>query len=264
MSDDSTDSTLDGRTVLITGGASGIGAALARRSARAGADVTVADVDDEAARALAAEIDGESVHLDVSSEGAWAGLVATHAPWDHVALNAGIMSTPPTAPLGSADLFSLDTEAYRRLFSVNVDGVVFGLRAMVPHMADHGGSIVATASVAGLHGWEIDPLYSSSKFAVVGLVRSIAKHLDQTNARAEVPTRLAAICPGIVRTALMPTEVADLPDGTIPIMDPDLIAAEIIDLWIRGANGEIRAKLTSDDASVTVDEPRLRQPTTDG
>lgn len=239
--------------VLITGAGSGIGRALAVQVAEAGAVLTLVDIDLASVTELAAQTGGVAVQLDVSDESGWNALSEEHGPWDHVALNAGLMSVSPDADPATADLFSLDTAAYRRVLSVNVDGVVFGIRTTVPPMRATGGSVVVTASAAGLVGLGHDPVYSLSKHAVIGLVRSVAARLAPANDRnPERAVRISAVAPGSVRTPMFPTMFAEF-----PAMDPAVIAAEIVDLMLGGVNGEVRARVETDLPPQRVDAPAL-------
>ncbi len=245
--------TLEDTRILITGAGSGIGRALARMAAEAGAVLTLADIDLGAVTAVATETGGTAVPLDVGDEVGWEDLVSAHEPWDHVALNAGLMSAPPDADPSTADLFSLDLDAYRRVMSVNVDGLVFGIRATVPAMRANGGSVVVTASAAGLVGLGHDPTYSLSKHAAVGLVRSVAQRLEPANQRhPERAVRICAVAPGSVRTPMFPTMFGDF-----PAMDPTVVAAEILDLMVAGDNGEVRARIQTDLPAQRVDAPHL-------
>ncbi|MGK2949465.1 MAG: SDR family NAD(P)-dependent oxidoreductase, partial [Acidimicrobiales bacterium] len=155
---------LDGVVALVTGGASGIGAATAALLAEEGARVVVADVQDEAGREVAGAVGGRFVPLDVSDPSAWSAAVAevvgTEGRLDIAHLNAGLMT-------GEGDLRALTDEQLDRVLGVNVRGVVYGARAAAQVM--EGGGIVATASVAGLIGWAADPSYTLSKLAGVGL-----------------------------------------------------------------------------------------------
>ncbi len=244
---------LDGARVLVTGAASGIGRALAGMATDAGAAVTLADIDLGAVTAAADETGAVAVRLDVSDEDGWKAMAAEHGPWDHVALNAGLMSAAPDADPLTSDLFTLDTAAYRRVMSVNVDGVVFGIRSTVPEMRANGGSVVATASAAGLVGLGHDPTYSLSKHAVVGLVRSVAARLAPANERhPERAVRICAVAPGSVRTPMFPAMFDEF-----PAMDPTVIAAEIIDLMLNGDNGEVRARIDTDHSAQRIDAPVL-------
>ena len=215
--------------------------------------LTLVDIDLDAVGDVAKQTGATAVRLDVGNETDWIEVAQNHGPWDHVALNAGLMSVAPDADPATADLFSLDVEAYRRVLSVNVDGVVFGVRATVPAMRARGGSVVATASAAGLVGLGHDPVYSLSKHAVVGLVRSVAARLEPANIRhPERAVRICAVAPGSVRTPMFPTMFDDF-----PAMDPSVVAAEIVDLMRNGDNGEVRARIETDLPAQRIDEPKL-------
>jgi NAD(P)-dependent dehydrogenase (short-subunit alcohol dehydrogenase family) len=155
-----------GKGALVTGGASGIGAAAVRRLAAARARVAVADRDEDAARALAGEVGGIALSGDVADpERMPAHVVAAEDAFgrlDVVLLNAGVTA-------GKSGVEDLDVEGYRRVVGVNVDHVVFGLAAAVPALRRAGGGrVVATASLAGLVPMPGDALYTMSKHAVVG------------------------------------------------------------------------------------------------
>jgi NAD(P)-dependent dehydrogenase (short-subunit alcohol dehydrogenase family) len=169
------DGSLEGRVALVTGGGSGIGAAVSRRLATEGARVVVADIVASAASSVAEEIGGRGVALDVGDADAWAGLVdgilATEGGLDLAHLNAGVTT-------GEGDITVLTEAQYRRVMGANLDGVVYGTRAAAGAMkASGGGAIVATASLAGIIAFAPDPIYTLTKHAVVGLVRSSAMAL---------------------------------------------------------------------------------------
>jgi len=240
---------LSGKQILITGAASGIGRALAERAASEGAALTLVDVDAAALEAVASATGASAHAMSVADPEAWQALPAPEGAtgWDFVALNAGVMSAPPDAGPEAADVATLERERYRRILGVNVDGVFFGLQKTLPALAP-GGAIVATASVAGLVGYPLDAVYSLTKHAVVGLVRAAALRLA---ADPRAP-RLCAICPGGVATAIVPDYAK-----AIPMMPPAQIADEIVDLWLHGENGEIRAKIQPDVPAERVPEPKL-------
>lgn len=235
------------RNVLITGAAGGIGRALADVAIRAGANVTLADLDLAPLSAYVDSARARTAVLNVADEAAWGTLPIPDDGWDFVALNAGVMSAPPEASPEESDILSLPPERYRRIVDVNVHGIVFGMQSTLPALSETG-AIVATASAAGLVGYGLDPAYSMTKHAVVGLVRAIASRL-QTTKKAQ---RVCAICPGGVQTAIVPTYAR-----AIPMMDPRVIAEEIADLWIAGENGEIRARIRADLPAQRIDEPTL-------
>src|SRR4029453_7374639 len=150
---------------LITGGAGGIGAAVARRLTARGWSVVVADLDADRGEGVAAEVGGGFVHCDVrdldANRAAVAATVERLGGLDLAFLNAGI----PTGTMLGDDF---DVDLYRRAMAVNLDGVVYGVVAALPALRERGGGdIVATASLAGLTGVPVDPVYAANKHAVV-------------------------------------------------------------------------------------------------
>ena len=188
--------------ILVTGGASGIGAAIARHWSNLGHSVTITDVDDEAGRRLADSLGATYVRLDVRDENQWRSFASSNPAFDVVFLNAGVSTaslvfgTPDTMPFTSFDL-----AAYRRTLGVNVDGVVFGIAHLAPAMVARGsGDIIVTASMASLYPIPADPIYGLSKHAVSGFVKSLAPSL------LEHGVCLSAICPFFVDTPLVSKE----------------------------------------------------------
>jgi len=216
----------DGKVALVTGGGSGIGRATATRLAADGASVVVADVAADAGRSVADEIGGRFVELDVGDPAAWTSVVDDIGPIDLAHLNAGVTT-------GEADVAALTDAQYRRIMSANVDGVVFGTRALLPSMtARGGGAIVATSSLAGLIAFAPDPIYTLTKHAVVGFVRSVAASL--------APKRITinAVCPGLVDTPLIGEARALLQDMKFPIMPPSQIADAVARVMAGGGTGQ--------------------------
>ena len=239
----------DGARILITGAASGLGRATALRCADAGAKLTLVDVQADAGTQLASEIGAQFRQCDVSDPDAWERLAADVGVLDHAFLNAGIQAAPPAAPLEDYRMMAVPLEAYRRLLGVNVDGVVFGVRALVP-ILQPGGSIVATSSLAGLVPYGIDPLYAMTKHAVTGLVRSVAGEL------AERDLRINAICPGGVDTAIIPEEQRT-PEAVF--MTPDDLAIEVLRLFDVESSGESWAKVSAERPAHVVHPPGKRR-----
>lgn len=233
--------------MLITGAASGIGHELAALAIRSGAEATLVDVNADALAELEALGDSGCYAMDVVDPDAWAELPAPEAGWDFVALNAGVMTAPPDAPASASNLLVMDMSQYRRVMDVNVDGVVHGVRRVVPDLAA-GGAIAVTASAAGLVGYGQDIAYSMTKHAVVGLVRGLA----QLFARRKQQHRICATCPGGVRTGIVPAAFEGM-----ALMEPELIAREIVDLWLHGENGDVKAKMRPEIPAQRIDEPEL-------
>ena len=129
---------LDGRRAIVTGGASGIGRATAIAMAALGAEVVVTDIDEAGGAAVAEQVGGSFAMLDVGDPTAWARVVATAGPFDIAFLNAGISTNQGLPPNEGNSIADLTDEAYRRIMSINVDGVVFGTRAVLPGMAGRG------------------------------------------------------------------------------------------------------------------------------
>jgi len=219
---------LRGKAALVTGGASGIGAAAVRRMAAAGARVAVADRDEAGARALAEEVGGLALPGDAADPDTLPMSIDvaedTFTRLDIVLLNAGITA-------GQSGIEDLDVAGYRRIMGVNVDHVVFGLTAAVPALRRAGGgSIVVTASLAGLTAMPGDALYTLTKHAVVGYVRSVAPTL------AAEKIRVSAVCPGFADTPLIAHARPQF--GEFPLLTPDDVAATIMTMLNRAEPGE--------------------------
>jgi NAD(P)-dependent dehydrogenase (short-subunit alcohol dehydrogenase family) len=213
---------LEGKVAVVCGGASGIGLATVRRFKDEGARVLVADLEEGP--------EGDAfVRADVGDPSAWASIVAGAEKLgglDLAYLNAGVTT-------GEADITALTDEQYRRIMNVNVDGVVFGARAVVPVMAARGGgAIVATASLAGLINFPLDPNYTLTNHAVVGFVRSLAQQLETKG------ITINAVCPGIVDTPLVGDAAKSaLTAAGFPIIPPEQIAAAVFDLAVGEETG---------------------------
>ena len=188
-----------GATALITGGASGIGAALARGLAARGAFVAIADRQIEAARSLAADLARQGAgaaayELDVRDP------AATHALIDQLWVSrGGIDLAFANAGTGvGGEALEYTDEDWRYIVDVNLMGVIHVFHALYPRMAARrAGHLVATASMAGLIPSPGSTVYGATKHGVVGLCRSL-----RIEAR-EHGVRVTALCPGVVRTAIL-------------------------------------------------------------
>ena len=183
------------RTALVTGGASGIGAAIVDLLRSEGADVQSLDLEDG---------------FDVSDPRSWDGVAAVEL----ACLNAGVVT-------GETELSRLSDEAYRRILGTNVDGVVFGVRRLARVM-EPGSAIVATASLAGLTALTDDPVYALTKHAVVGFVRSVAPQLEAHG------IRINAVAPGIVDTPMIGETRERLLGAGFPLLKPEDIAQAVL------------------------------------
>jgi NAD(P)-dependent dehydrogenase (short-subunit alcohol dehydrogenase family) len=223
---------LGGKVAVVTGGASGIGRATAVLMAEEGAAVVVADIDAAGARKVAEEVGGSAFALDVADPAAWQALVdeitGAGGPGgvDIAFLNAGLAT-------GEDRIAELTDAAYRRIMGVNVDGVVFGARALVPLIARRGGgAVVVTASLAGIMGFAPDPIYTLTKHAVVGLVRSLAPQLERDR------ITINAVCPGLTDTPLVGGVMrARIEEDGFPLMPPEQIAAAVVEAVLDGGTG---------------------------
>jgi 3(or 17)beta-hydroxysteroid dehydrogenase len=186
-----------GKVALVTGAASGIGAATAKLLAQEGAVVLCADRDLDGARAIAAAISEQSargVGLDVTEEELWeqvlADTLADQGKLDVLVNCAGITAVGEIANLALAD--------WRRVMAVNLEGVFLGTKHGIRTMAATGGSIVNVSSVSGLKAAAGGGAYSASKAGVCMLTRTAAKECLE----AGLPIRINTVCPGGVKTPI--------------------------------------------------------------
>ena len=218
------------KVALITGGASGFGAEVARQLARRGDDVVLLDVDEAGGKAVADELGGTFIACDVSdydqvmattaeAEKAYGGL-------DLFFLNAGIATG-----CGIDEDFDLAT--YRRAMGINLDGVVFGVHAALPALRRRGGgSIVCTASLAGLTAVPFDPAYGANKHAVVGLVRGLGPALAPQN------ITINAFCPSFAETKIIGPIKETLQGSGVPIIPVDAAGRAVLEAFDSSETGQ--------------------------
>lgn len=222
---------LRGKVALVTGGASGLGKGVAAALLEQDAVVAIADIDTELGAATAEELGCHFIELDVRDLDAnrraveetvekFGGLHLLH-------LNAGIES-----PFTIGDDF--DQDAYRLAMAINLDGVVYGFHAARPAMiASGGGSVIATASLAGLAAMAPQPVYGANKAAVVGLVRALGP------LHAAEGIRVNGICPGFADTAIIAGVRDALTAGGVPIIPVETVADATLRLFTDNVNGRL-------------------------
>ncbi|WP_017591644.1 SDR family NAD(P)-dependent oxidoreductase [Nocardiopsis potens] len=216
-------SAFTGKSVLVTGGASGIGAATVRRAAADGARVLIADTDEQAGTALAEETGALFRRTDVGDfdrmKAAVDAAAETHGGLDVLFCNAGIGG--PSEGLADRGV-PYELDRYRETVAVNLHGPVYGVHAALPLMRGRrGASILVTSSMAGLFAPPLGEVYAATKHALVGFVRSLALTL------AGDPLTVNAICPGYVDTPMIAPLRAMIDEAglTGTIAAPEQVAA---------------------------------------
>lgn len=193
-------------TALVTGSAGGIGSAIVAKLRTEGFEVQGLDL-----------VNG----FDVADPEAWEHIGSV----DLACLNAGVLT-------GETEIATLTDVQYRRAVGVNVDGVVFGVRRL-DRVMPVGGTIVVTASLAGLTGVPDDPIYGLTKHAVVGFVRSVAPQL------AGRGIRIQAVCPAWADTGLMTNDFKrELGDRGFRLLQPHDVAEGVWAAYKSEGTGE--------------------------
>jgi NAD(P)-dependent dehydrogenase (short-subunit alcohol dehydrogenase family) len=241
---------VEGKIALVTGAGSGIGRATALGLAREGASVAVVDVNAEGGRETVDLIEtaggrASFVRADVARAGEVEGMVEevvrTYGRLDCAFNNAGIGST-------GVPLQDETEEEWDLLLSINLKGVWLCMRAEIKQMLQQGGgAIVNTASVAGLVGLRGSASYVAAKHGVVGLTRTAALELAQSNIRVN------AVCPGLVRTPLVARGISRMPGR-----EAMLLAAEPVGRYAEPTEvAEAVVWLCSDAASFVTGHPMV-------
>jgi 3-hydroxybutyrate dehydrogenase len=184
---------LEGRKAIVTGGASGIGAATARRLAAEGAHVVIADLDADAAETMARELGGEAWGVDLSDT---AALEDLRLDADILVNNAGVQRVAP--------IVDFDPEAFRLIQRLMVEAPFLLIRAALPHMYERGwGRVVNISSVHGLRASAFKSAYVAAKHGLEGLSKATALE------GAEHGVTSNCVNPGYVRTPLVEKQIAD-------------------------------------------------------
>jgi 2-keto-3-deoxy-L-fuconate dehydrogenase len=190
---------LKNKNALVTGAASGIGAAIAQTFAEAGATVWIADRNEADGNAIARRIGGKFIALEVTSETACTQAAQTVGALDILANVAGIGHVGTLLTTGSADL--------DKLYAVNVRGVFNCCKAFAPAMLERKtGSVINMASIGGIVAVRERIAYTTTKFAVVGLTKALALDHSHTG------VRFNCICPGRVETPFVLSRLKEYPD----------------------------------------------------
>jgi NAD(P)-dependent dehydrogenase (short-subunit alcohol dehydrogenase family) len=186
----------------VTGGAAGLGAAIVERLRSEGLEVEVLDL---------------TTGFDVTDPDRWESV----GPVGVACLNAGVLGDGP-------DPATIRLDRYRQAMSVNVDGVFLGVRRMAQVMSP-GSRIVVNASLAGLTSMPEDPVYSATKHAVVGFVRSTAPALERRG------ISINAVCPGIADTAMLAGPAREAMEAVgFPLLSPAEVANAV---WVALSSG---------------------------
>ncbi len=197
---------LDNKVCIVTGAASGIGKEIAITYARAGGKVVIADLNLDAAQAVADEITkgggtATAVAMDVTSEeqvnAAVAAVVAAYGRIDVLVSNAGIQIVHPIESFPFAD--------WKKMLAIHLDGAFLTTKACMPHMqaSGRGGSIIYMGSVHSKEASVLKSAYVTAKHGLIGLCKTVAKEGGKYGIRANV------ICPGFVRTPLVEKQIPE-------------------------------------------------------
>lgn len=202
---------LAGKVAFVTGGASGLGEAIARAYASEGASVIIADIDQANGEALATALGARFVHLDVTQEASWAKALDPFDRIDVLVNNAGITT------LGSIEEITLDQ--FRHELDIDVLGVFMGTQAVLPKMKAHGGSIINMSSLSGVKASANLVAYNAAKAAVTLMTKSCALHFAEKG----YGIRCNSIHPGAIHTPIIDKVLAQSDD-------PDALYQSFVDV----------------------------------
>ena len=216
---------LRNKICLVTGAASGLGKAIAARFAQEGARVAIADLNKAQAQAVADEIKGLGVAMDVTSEDQVnRGVAEVVSKWggvDVLVSNAGIQIVHPVEEFPYAD--------WKKMLAIHLDGAFLTTRACVPHMkrSGRGGSIIYMGSVHSKEASVLKSAYVTAKHGLIGLAKTVAKEGGNHGIRANV------ICPGFVRTPLVDKQIPEQA-RTLGISEEDVIKKVMLGQTVDG------------------------------
>lgn len=259
-----------GKVAVITGAGSGIGRATAELLARNGARVVVADVNDAGAAETVSLIEAAggkaaAVHVDVTDsadiDAMFAFAQKTYGGFDILHNNAGITTGNPRWP-------DCPEPQWQRTIAVDLIAVIEATRKAIPLLkARGGGVIISTASLAGLFGFQADPVYSAAKHGVVGMTRALV------NLKPEANIRVNCVCPAVVNTPLVTSGLNSLTGAAreeaerrlkmMPMLPPEEVAGAVYDLIRDDDATGIAMGVSLNDTRRVVDPP-ITLPVTSG
>jgi NAD(P)-dependent dehydrogenase (short-subunit alcohol dehydrogenase family) len=258
------------KTAIITGAGSGIGRATALMLAREGAAIVVADYDEHGAKETVGQIEAAggkaaAIRVDVVKaddlDAMFAFAEKTYGGFDILYNNAGVTTGFPRFP-------DTPEAQWRRTVDIDLNAVIEGTRKAVPLLKKRGGGvIISTASLAGLFGFQADPVYAAAKHGVVGLTRALV------GLHAEANIRVNCVCPAVVNTPMVTSGVDSL-TGTardeaitrlraMPMLQPEEIAGAVYDLIRDDTAAGIVMGVSLGDTRRVVDPP-ITLPVTSG
>jgi NAD(P)-dependent dehydrogenase (short-subunit alcohol dehydrogenase family) len=228
---------LKDKVAIITGAGSGIGRATALRLAREGVRIVVADMNDAGTAETVTQVkaaggDAAAVHVDVTKSADLDGMFdfaqKTYGGFDILYNNAGITTGNPRWP-------DCPEDQWLRTIQVDLNAVIEGTRKAIPLLKARGGGVIMqTASLAGLFGFQADPVYSAAKHGVVGLTRALVYLKPEANIRVN------CVCPAVVNTPLVTSGVTALTGAAreeaerrikmMPMLPPEEIAEAVYEL----------------------------------
>lgn len=261
---------LAGKTAIITGAGSGIGRATALRLARDGASIVVADMNEaggaETVRLLEeAGAKGVAVRVDVTNSDDLDKMFdvaeKSFGGFDILYNNAGITTGNPRWP-------DAPEQQWRRTVEIDLNAVIEGTRRAIPKLRERGGGvIIQTASLAGLFGFQADPVYAAAKHGVVGLTRALIYLKEEANIRVN------CVCPAVVRTPLVTSgidaltgparEEAERRINQMPMLPPEEIAEAVYEMIRNDDAAGVVMGVTLGDPRRIVDPP-ITLPVTSG